>query len=409
MVISPLFMMIRPGFPDFLDLPWNLPLDAWKDYCTRLEEVQRGLSRHPVAFANYDGVLYAFKELPGDLAKKEYELLLHIEELHLPVVTPVGYAQTSLTNGEASILITRYLDHSLPYRSLFTSNALERYRGHLLDAMAGLLVQLHLVGVFWGDCSLSNTLFRRDAGTLQANLVDAETAEIHPPRLSPTLRYHDLQIMEENVNGEVAELSKSGALSQESRANLPNLETGAYISQRYQSLWDEITREQVITPDERYRIQERIRALNSLGFSVGGIEMQPAEDGDRLRLRVMVTDRNFHRNQLMNLTGVDAQEMQAQAMMNEIQEIKAMLSQANNRSTSLSVAAFHWLINDYRPTIQALEPLLEQKKQIGETLSPTEAYCQVLEHKWYLSERAHHDVGHQAAVEDYLTLQTRIA
>ncbi|MGE5222523.1 MAG: DUF4032 domain-containing protein [Omnitrophica WOR_2 bacterium] len=406
---SPLFITIRPGFPDFLDLPWNHPLDEWKDYCSRLEEAPRGLSRHPVAFVNYDGVLYAIKELPGDLAKKEYDLLLHIEELHLPVVIPVGFARTNLASGEASILITRYLDHSLPYRSLFTSNALERYRGHLLDAMAGLLVQLHLVGVFWGDCSLSNTLFRRDAGTLQANLVDAETAEIHPPRLSPTLRYHDLQIMEENVDGEVAELSQSGALSQESKASLPNLETGAYISQRYQSLWDEITREQVITPDEHYRIQERTRALNTLGFSVGGIEMQPDKAGDRLRLRVVVTDRNFHRNQLISLTGVDAQEKQAQAMMNEIQQIKAMLSQANNRSTPLSVAAFNWLENNYRPTIKALEPLLEQKKQVGETLSPAEAYCQVLEHKWYLSERAHHDVGHQAAVDDYLTLQTRIA
>lgn len=406
---SPLFITIRPGFPDFLDLPWNHALDEWKDYSSRLEEAPRGLSRHPVAFINYDGVLYAIKELPGDLAKKEYDLLLHIEELHLPVVIPVGFAQTSLASGETSILITRYLDHSLPYRSLFTSNALERYRGHLLDAMAGLLVQLHLVGVFWGDCSLSNTLFRRDAGTLQANLVDAETAEIHPPRLSPTLRYHDLQIMEENVDGEVAELSQSGALSQESKASLPNLETGDYISQRYQSLWDEITREQVITPDEHYRIQERTRALNTLGFSVGGIEMQPDQAGDRLRLRFVVTDRNFHRNQLINLTGVDAQEKQAQTMMNEIQQIKAMLSQANNRSTPLSVAAFHWLKYNYRPTLKALESLLEQKKRVGETLSPAEAYCQVLEHKWYLSERAHHDVGHQAAVDDYLTLQTRIA
>lgn len=53
------------------------------------------------------------------------------------------------------------------------SSSLERYRDHLLDAISGLLVQLHLAGTFWGDCSLSNTLFRRDAGALQAYLVDA--------------------------------------------------------------------------------------------------------------------------------------------------------------------------------------------------------------------------------------------
>ena len=49
--------------------------------------------------------------------------------------------------------------------------------------MASLLVDLHLAGVYWGDCSLANTLFRRSGDKIQAYLVDAETSEIHP-RLS---------------------------------------------------------------------------------------------------------------------------------------------------------------------------------------------------------------------------------
>src|SRR6185437_10802392 len=52
-------------------------------------------------------------------------------------------------------------------------------RTHLLNAFAELLARLHLGGFFWGDCSLSNTLFRRDAGALSAYLVDAETGELH--------------------------------------------------------------------------------------------------------------------------------------------------------------------------------------------------------------------------------------
>jgi hypothetical protein len=65
-------------------------------------------------------------------------------------------------------------------------------------------------------------------------------------------------------------------------------DTGAYIRLRYQRLWDEITHEDVINPAENYRIQERIRALNALGFSVGDVELASTENGNQLRLRVVV-------------------------------------------------------------------------------------------------------------------------
>jgi hypothetical protein len=176
---------IRHGYPDFLDLPWGLPLTQWIGNTSRLEEVPRGLSRHPVVFVNYSGNLFALKELPLDLAETEYNLLVKMEGLRIPAVVPVGHLVTQTVQGPGSVLITRYLDRSLPYRSLFMSASLIRYREHLLDAITGLMVQIHLAGVFWGDCSLSNTLFRRDAGALRAYLVDAETAEIKPGVLPP--------------------------------------------------------------------------------------------------------------------------------------------------------------------------------------------------------------------------------
>lgn len=388
----PLSISLRPDHPDFLDLPWHLPLSEWQGQSGRLVEVARGLSRHPVVFVNYSGVLYALKEMPAGKAEKEYGLLLEMEEQRLPAVTPAGHVQTQHANGQASVLITRYLDHSLPYRSLFMQRGLMSYREHLLDAIAGLLVQLHLAGVFWGDCSLSNTLFRRDASALQAYLVDAETAEIDPEAISPRLRFHDLEIMEENVDAELLEMVAGGLLPE----GVPIYHTGATIRVRYQSLWDEITREEVINPGEHYRIQERIRALNSLGFSIGEVKLEGSQGGEQLRLRVFVTDRNYHRDQLFSLTGIEAEEMQARKMVNEIHEIKAILSQAHERETPLSVAAYYWLENRYRPVTAALQPLIDRTNDVPEL------YCQVLEHKWYLSERAQHDVGHEAAVEDYL-------
>ena len=383
---------IRPGYPDFQDLPWEHPLLEWEKCCIRLEELPRGLSRHPVVFVNYNGNLYAIKELPVGIAQVEYDVLSQMEELWLPSVTPVGYAEVLTPIRETSLVITQYLEQALPYSMLFIQSSLNRYRDHLLGAMAGLLVQLHLAGIYWGDCSLSNTLFRRDAGTLQAYLVDAETAEVHPPRLAPMLRYHDLQIMEENLIADLTNL----AASQHLPPGFPVSATGASIRTRYRDLWEEITREEIISPDEGYHIQERIRALNNLGFSVRDFEMQPAENGNKLRFRVFVTDRNFHRDQLLSLTGLEAEEMQARQMMNEIQEIKATLSQQNNRPMFLSAAAYFWLENVFQPVASQLKPL------VGESNSLAELYCQILEHKWFLSERSQHDVGHQAAVEDYL-------
>lgn len=382
---------IRPGHPDFLDLPWRLPLAEWVGNTPRLQEAPRGLSRHPVLFVNYDGVLYALKELPRDVAEQEYHLLCDIEARRLPVVTPVGFVRLSGPESERSVLITRYLEYSLPYRSLFMSMGLIRYREHLLDAIAGLLVQLHLAGVYWGDCSLSNTLFRRDAGTLQAYLVDAETAEIYE-NISPAMRFYDLEIMEENVSGDLRDLELDAPLD----LNVPISDVSAYIRLRYGLLWEEITRETVINPGEHYRIQERIRALNSLGYSVGEVELLETQNGNQLRLRAVVSDRNFHRNQLMGLTGISAEENQARAMMNEIQEVKATLSSENNQSTPLSVAAYYWLEKIYTPTIERLQPVLTPESDAAEL------YIQVLEHKWYLSEEAHRDVGHQTAVEDFI-------
>ncbi len=391
--LSLIEIIVRPGNPDFLDFPWHLPLTEWQGSGVILEDLPAGLSRHPVIFLNVNGQLFALKELPNGAAQKEYQALLKLENQRLPCVQPVGYARTRTQFGPASVLITRYLEHSLPFLALFTGDRMVSYRAYLLDAIAGLMVQLHLAGIYWGDCSLSNTLFKRDAGALRAFLVDAETVEIYSSEdVPPALRHQDMDIMEENINGDLSDLG--------AEIYLPNQiylsSAGSYLRLRYQRLWEEITREEIINPVEHFRIQERIRALNELGFSVGDVELFNTRNGDQLRLRVMVTDQNFHRDRLQSLTGIEAGDRQARRMMNEIFEVKATLSRESNRSMPLSVAAHHWLQNIYQPTLERLKPL----ERPG--LEAPELYCQLLEHKWYLSEKAQRDVGHPAACDDYL-------
>jgi hypothetical protein len=145
---------------------------------------------------------------------------------------------------------------------------------------------------------------------------------------------------------------------------------------------------------------ERIRALNELGFSVGEVDLVASGDSDHLRMRTILTDRNYHRHQLHNLTGIVAEERQATLLLNEIQELKATLTRELNRSIPLSTAAFRWMEERFRPTLQKLQPVR------GAT-ALSELYCQVLEHKWFLSERAKKDVGLERAIEDYVELRKR--
>lgn len=385
---------LRPGHPDFLDLPWSLPLERWPEHCNRVESLPHGESRHTVVFVNYEGVAYALKVLPEGRALAEYEALRAMEERRLPAVKAVGHLRIQTESGEISVLVTQYLDHSLPYTSLFLDFGLSRYRDHLLDALAGLLVQLHVAQVYWGDCSLANTLFKRDAGRLQAYLVDAETSETLET-LTEARRQNELEVMEENVGGALLDLVSLKALP----TDFPCAETAAAVRRRYEELWREVNQEELLRPGDRYRIEERVRKLNALGFSVGELEIEPS--GDQLKLKVFVTDRNFHRDLLHSLTGLDAEERQAQQLMNEIQQVRVSLAEQHNRSHSLSGAAYHWMERIFRPTVARL------REQLGaEDFEPVERYFELLEHKWYLSERAQKDVGLGPALLDYCRSRT---
>lgn len=385
---------VRQGHPDFLDLPWHLPLARWRDVCPRIVDLERGVSRHEVLFVAYHEVVYALKEMPLRASEREYELLRELEKRELPAVQPAGHARARLATedeGKISVLITRYLDNSLPYRTLFMTPGLEQYRERLLDSIAGLLVRNHLAGFYWGDCSLSNTLFKRDAGELRAYLVDAETSQFVDP-LPAGQRTQDLLIMAENVIGELTDLAAQIDRPMPFGAK----ETATAIRERYERLWSETTREEAIAPSESYRIHERIRALNDMGFSVGEVQLVATGVGDQLKLRTIVTDRDYHRHLLHGLTGLVVGDASAALMMNEIQELRAMLCREMNRSVPTSMAAYRWLHERYHPAIVRLAPLATRSEDLPQL------YCQVLENKWYLSERAQRDVGLEHAIDDFV-------
>ena len=350
----------------------------------------RGISRHVVRFVEYDGALYALKELPERPARREWTLLRRLESQGLPVVEAVGIV-TAREHELDPVLITRHLEYSLPYRALFSGAAIPDLRTHLLNALAELLARLHVRGFFWGDCSLSNTLFRRDAGALSAYLVDAETGELHG-QLTDGQRAYDLEIAHTNIVGELLDVDAEVGLPQD----LDPDETGEEVVARYTALWRELTREETFGPDERYRLDERLHRLNELGYDVEEIRLDATPRGYRLRLDPHVVEPGHHRHRLLRLTGLDAQENQARRMLNDVARYRDALERRLGRSLPESVVASRWRQEVYDPTVAAVP------EELWAALPAAEVFHQVLEHRWFLSERAGKDVGIDEAVRSYV-------
>jgi tRNA A-37 threonylcarbamoyl transferase component Bud32 len=376
---------LRAASPGLIALPWLEPLGRWSPEAADFRQLDVGPSRHLVRFVQADGVTYALKELPARVADKEYRVLRDLELRELPAVTPIGLVDQADTGN--SILVTEYLAHSWQFRRLFRRlpRELVKHRERLLDALASLLVDLHRAGVFWGDCSLANTLFKRDGQTLQAFLVDAETSEVHPS-LTDGQRALDLGILVENVAGDLVDVAlETGESGERMDEDLAAAES---VADRYRALWEELTHEETFGPDERYKVEARVRRLNELGFAVDELALVPAAgDRSRLRLKVAVANRRFHAIELQRLTGLEVGEGQATILLNDLRAFQSRLA------TDDAVAAgFRWRTEVFLPG------MARAAAAVGPDADPIQAYCDLLEVRWLLSEQAGQDVGDEAAL-----------
>ncbi len=384
-------LRLRDPDPDLFDFPWELPLEAWSAESLPFRELPVGPSRHLVRFLETRRGLVALKEEPVRVAEQEYAILSHLDEEGLPAVVPLGISVSP--ERDAAILVTRFLPNSFQYRRLLSRvpPGPGDLRDRLLDAMAGLLVELHRAGVYWGDCSLANTLFRRDGNKLQAYLVDAETSERHP-ELSVGQREYDLDVLVENVAFGFADLA---AIQERDDLFDDALTAAETVRDRYRVLWDELTAEVEVGADDRFAMAARVRRLNDLGFAVEEITVMPGPEG-RVRLRAAVTNRRFHERELGNLTGLRTLEGQARLLLNDLREYGAWLEHAERHPISIEDAAGRWLADVYRPTLARLVAVT------GPGGDVVQAYCDVLETKWLVSEHAQADIGLAAAIETYL-------
>jgi hypothetical protein len=257
-----------------------------------------------------------------------------------------------------------------------------------MDALALLLVRLHLEGFWWGDVSLSNTLFRRDAGAFAAHLVDAETGELHPS-LSDGQRAHDLDLAQVNITGELMDLAAGGFLDEAAEP----FEISASILERYHSLWEQLTATERFGVGDRWRVDERIRKLNEIGFDVDELSITTDLDGTHLQIQPKVVDAGHHSRRLLRLTGLDVGENQARRLLNDLD---AYAAATDRQGDDEEIVAHDWLTHVYEPVTRAVP------RELTSRLQPAEVFHEVLEHRWYLSERAGHDIPITDAIRDYI-------
>ena len=384
-------LQLTTARPDaaLLDLTWSVPLEQWP--AESLAALPRGISRHVVRFVRVSGRVLAVKEIKADLARREYDMLRMLSRLDLPCVEPFGIVSGRVDADGTPLdacLLTRHLQFSLPYRALYSQNLRPDTARRLIDALAVLLVRLHLAGFWWGDVSLSNTLFRRDAGAFAAYLVDAETGELHPS-LSDGQRAHDLDIARVNIAGELMDLEAGGLLEESSEP----IEVSNLIVERYHSLWSQLTEEERFETGDRWRVEERIRKLNDLGFDIDELSMSTDIGGTTIQIQPKVVDAGHHSRRLLRLTGLDVEENQARRLLNDLDSFRAATDRQNEDE---ELIAHDWLVSIYEPTVRAVPRSLTGK------LEPAEIFHEVLEHRWYMSERAGTDMSVQQAVTDYV-------
>jgi Domain of unknown function (DUF4032) len=372
-----------------ITLPWETPLENWPE--EMLVALPRGISRHVVRFVRVGKEVYALKEVMEHLALHEYRLLRDLTRLDTPSVEPLGVVTGRLdVNGEPldPILITRHLQFSLPYRALFSRGVRQDTVNRLVDAMVVLLSRLHLSGFLWGDVSLSNTLFRRDAGAFAAYLVDAETGELHD-ELTRGQREHDLTIARTNLYGEFSDLEAGGLLD----AALDPLKLVETIENRYRELWGELTGVEEFDTGEMHRIESRVRRLNALGFDVAELDITTDFAGSSIRIQPKVVDAGHHQRRLIRLTGLDTEENQARRLLNDLDYYRARTDQ---QGADEAIVAHQWLTEVFEPVVKSVPAELRAK------LEPAELYHEVLEHRWFLSEQVGHEVPIEEAAQSYM-------
>jgi hypothetical protein len=374
-------------------LPWDQPLESWPEDPSLT--AQRGISRHIVRLVRStpepDSEIYAVKETVEEFAIREYEALKELGLRGAPSVSQIAVVNGRLDadgNELPCAIVTRFLPFSLPYRVVLSGSVTQHEITNMANALAHLLVRLHLLGFWWGDCSLSNTLFRRDADGFAAYLVDAETGEFQK-HLSNGQREHDLDLARFNVAAELEDLKLAGVLF----PDLDPLRASESVITRYRKIWKALSEPQILPANDRHAVEKAMRSLQDIGFAVEEVDVKLAGDQSTLTFTPKLVAPNYHSLRLKELMGLETEEFQAKRILASFDRFR---SREIEKTPDKSEAAQRWLHEVFYKVVDSVPSELKGR------VEDAQLFHEVLEHRWYLGEKSGHDLGLDFATSDYI-------
>lgn len=373
-------------------MPWRTQLEQWPEDPNLTS--MRGISRHIVRLirtGESEREVFAVKETVEEFAKREYEILRELNHRNAPCVEPVAIVDGRLDdegNPLPVAIVTRYLPYSLPYRVIMSGQVTPHEITTMANALALLLVRLHLLGFWWGDCSLSNTLFRRDANEYAAYLVDAETGEFQT-HLSNGQREHDLDIAHFNVAAELEDLASAGVL----HPGMDPIRAADGVIKRYRRLWQMLKEPQILDPSDRHAVEKAMRSVQDLGFAVEEVEVTLDGEKGALKFTPKLVAAGYHQNRLWELMGIQAEELQAKRLLASFDRFRG---REKKPLPPIEDSARRWLVETYQRVINMIPVDLRGR------VEPAQMFHEILEHRWYLGEKIGSDPGLSFATEDYV-------
>jgi Domain of unknown function (DUF4032)/Lipopolysaccharide kinase (Kdo/WaaP) family len=353
-------------------LPWFIPLEHWQDYGVKLISVKSGLSRHVVRFLQMSGRRFAIKETTVKAATHELGSYTRLALQEVPTLIPVGivvrdeglevvatHIGQQVQRREVGYVVTELMDNVVPDSFLFRRAFSETSRKRIWDAVTRLFVQMHSRGIYWGDASLANMLiqFQKEMvpelghkTILTAILADAETVEIHP-YLSERLRLADVDFFIESMLWTDADMRAGGVV----RDPVITHEDQAYVLRTY---------------NERYELELETQAF----------ELVTHIDVDKV-------------------LGSFEEKGYGPLILKHVNEHKWYISEQQNREVPLIEAAEGWYKQVFKPVCKTF--LDHGLLTFFPEKTAASLYVEVMEHKYYLSQKERKDVGLSAALEDY--------
>ncbi|MCI0697283.1 DUF4032 domain-containing protein [candidate division KSB1 bacterium] len=370
----PIFFLVEDHLflDDLQKLPWQYPIEEWRQLGVKHLNIKAGIGRHPVVFVQVDGRNLVVKQLGFEVSQREVdnykEMLLRgihtliplgcvmREEEPIAVKTPVGKIyERNLIGHTVTLLIDRVLPDSQLYRRAFKFENRQR----IWDAIVDLFVELHLNGVYWGDASLANTLIKfykvdiphiGKKTQLKAFLADAETVEIHDS-ISDSLREADVGFFIESMEWIDEDLRASGII----RDELATEQDKAYVQTQY---------------ERRYEVAVKGRAFEKMSALNIDQYLGPVRDPAYF-----------------------------DTLQKHIDEHKWYLSERRKREVPFTAAAQDWLQKVFIPVCELIKKEGVLDFFPGKTAS--ELYVEIMNNKYLLSKEKGKDVGIIHAARDY--------